>query len=243
MTTSKYLLASLLAVLVVAAASCGGQSDTRQSDTNGSGASVPDSTSSAAQADGADQADLAGHVVMTVAEDAVLKQFYSTVDELNKSSYVDAIVEGTVSNVRYEYIDEVTYSILTVQVSQVFKGSVPQTITVWEDGGYVKLKDMLGEFKGHADTSTFTEDQLDGTVDVRFFDAPHSNVGDEVILYLWKNPNKSEAGSYMMVSSVFGRFILDKQTGNFERPTEASMTIEWSVPRSKMEASLSSLQG
>jgi hypothetical protein len=73
--------------------------------------------------------------------------------------------------------------------------------------------------------------------------AEHSKVGDKVILYLAENPNVGAEGSFLIVSAVYGRFILNAITGNYERPAEAGRpNFETRVPKSEMENALTQIQ-
>jgi hypothetical protein len=58
-----------------------------------------------------------------------------------------------------------------------------------------------------------------GLVDFRFMGARHSEVGDEVVLFLGKNSNTGTPidTEYFIVSGVHGRFTLDSKTGQFMR--------------------------
>ena len=154
-------------------------------------------------------------ILYTVDTDAALKHMYLTIDEFNESSAVDAIVKGTISDVEYVYISNCAYSILTVDVSTSYKGNNSGVIKVYEDGGLVKLKDMVDSRKDNS----LTADQLNnGVVDVKFFKTPHSKVGQEVMLYLTKNSTPLPTDSYRIISSLYGRFTLDKADGKYKRP-------------------------
>lgn len=158
------------------------------------------------------------NILYTVNADAALKQMYPTIDELNNSNAADAIIKGTVSDVQNVYIGGVAYSVLTIDVLKSYKGNPAKTIKVYEDGGYVKIKDMLDELQGHIDVNSLSQEQIEnGVVDVRFFNAPHSTPGQQVILYLVKNPNPLQKGSFQIVSSLYGRFTLDKSDGYYKR--------------------------
>lgn len=169
--------------------------------------------------------DAGPNVVLTVTADALLRETYATVGELNKSSAVDAVAKGRVSATQDIFLEGVAYRLLTVDVAKTFKGTLPERIKVYEDGGYVKLKDMLKEASAHLDASTYTGRQIEeGVVDVVFMGARHSQVGDEVVLYLRKNPNASQGDSYQLVSSVQGRLTLNKKTAKYERPSGPETT-------------------
>lgn len=182
------------------------------------------------------------NVVYTVTADALLREDYATIAELNKSDVVDAVVKGRVTATEDVYAEGIANRVLTVEVGKRFKGSTTATVRVYEDGGYVKLKDMLPDIAAHLDPSAFTDDQIEnGVVDVIFMGAPHSEVGDNVILYLKKNPNASQADSYQLVSAMHGRFILNSKSGDYERSAgiEAAPGFQKRIPARELEAALS----
>lgn len=154
------------------------------------------------------------NILYTINSEASLKRMYSTIDEFNESDAVETIVKGVITNVEYTYQSNLAYTILTLDVQDTYKGESSNVIKVYEDGGYVKLKDMKDSFKD----ASFTQEQLDkGLVDVRFFNSPHSKVGEEVVLYLTKNSEPLPIDSYRIVSSLYGKFVLDKTDGKYKR--------------------------
>ncbi|MCM8709459.1 hypothetical protein M2651_00280 [Clostridium sp. SYSU_GA19001] len=158
------------------------------------------------------------NILFTVTADASLKHIYSTVDEFNKSDAVDTIVKGTITNIEYVYVSGLAYSILTINVLQSYKGNCAKTIKVYEDGGYVKVKDKLDELKKHIDVEKLTQEQIDnGVIDIKFFNAPHAKKGQQVILYLTKNIAPLPTDSYRIVSSLYGKFTLDKSDEMYKR--------------------------
>lgn len=181
-------------------------------------------------------------VILTVNSEAVLKEQYASVAGLNSAPSASAIVKGIVSDVRgaYDSDDDVAYSVLTVDVQQVYKGNPGKTITVWEDGGYVPVQDMLSALAAHMDTAALTAAQLDGYVDERFEGAAHSEVGDTVIMYLSTNPNPGQGG-YQQVSSVYGRFILNPKTDSYERPS-AGPKHQAVLSKGQFESTLAALR-
>ncbi|MFZ7121818.1 MAG: hypothetical protein ACOWWH_12830 [Eubacteriaceae bacterium] len=160
-------------------------------------------------------------VLFSLDADAALKQLYGTIDEYNKSDAVEAIVKGNITDVEYVYINGCSYSILTIDVEQFYKGNKgKKTIKVYEDGGYVKYTDIRNELKSKSDFSeeNLTEDQINnGIVDFRFFNAPHSQKGQKVLLYLFYNVEPLPTDSYMIVSSVYGKFTLNEENNKYER--------------------------
>lgn len=154
------------------------------------------------------------NIVYTINTEASLKHMYKTIDEFNKSDAVDTIVKGNIVNVEYTYIGGCSYSILTVDVLNSYKGNNVKTIKVYEDGGYVKVKDMIDKLKGNS----LSQEQIDkGVIDIRFFNTPHSQVGQQVILYLTKNSSPLPTDSYRIISSVYGKFVLDSIDGKYKR--------------------------
>jgi hypothetical protein len=173
-------------------------------------------------------------------------QLCYTIDEMNESDLVDSIVKGIITDIDYVYLEgHVAQTILTVNVLESYKGNTSKEIKVYEDGGYVRLKDMLGEFKdkGMDLEKKLTKEQIEnGLVEKKFSNAPHPKKGQQVILYLTKNPNKPPlmlAGSYMLLGSVYGKFTLDKNTGQYERsPYGNSVNFEKSISEHEIEKKL-----
>lgn len=172
--------------------------------------------------------------------DAVLKHLYTTIDEMNESDAVDNIIKGIITDIDYIYADGLASSILTVNVLDSYKGSTTKEIKVYEDGGYVKVKDMIDEFnnKGMDLEKDLSKEQIEnGLVDMKIFNAPHSEEGQQVILYLNKNKhNNFIDNSYSIISSVFGKFTLDENTGQYKRLSNADIpNFEDSISKEKME--------
>lgn len=181
-------------------------------------------------------------VLFTVNSEVALKHRFSTIDEFNNSNVVDAIVKGRISNIEYVYIGHVAYSILTVDVLKSYKGNTAKTIKVYEDGGYVKIKDMLDDLRAHFDVNSLSTEQIEnGVVDVKFFNAPHATVGQQVILYLSQNTD-FRRDSFSITSSLYGKFTLDKTDGKYKRlpldPKEYSATDVANWEASILEAEL-----
>lgn len=157
-------------------------------------------------------------ILITVNTDASLKHMYNTIDEFNKSNDVELIIKGIISNVQYTYIDGCAYSILSIDILKSYKGNSPKKIIVYEDGGYVKVKDMINELKNHIDTSKLSQNQIENdVVDIKFFNSEHSKIGEQVILYLTPNSAPLPTDSYRIISSLYGRFTLDKTSGKYKR--------------------------
>jgi hypothetical protein len=104
---------------------------------------------------------------------------------------------------------------------------------------------MLGEFKdkGMGLEKKLTKEQIENDlVEKIFSNAPHAKKGQQVILYLTKNPNKQPlilADSYMLLGSVYVKFTLDKNTGQYERPPrDGVVNFEKSASEVEMEKKL-----
>lgn len=188
------------------------------------------------------------NIVFTVNSNASLKHMFKTIDELKNSNSVDTIVKGEISSIEYVYLDHVAYSILTIDVIKSYKGNPAKTIKVYEDGGYVKLKDMLDDLKPHIEDNSLTAEQIEnGVVDSKFLNAPHSMLGQQVIVFLTRNNEPIRPDSYRITSSVYGKFTLDKTDGQYKRlpldPKEYSATyianFEASIPEAQMENKIS----
>lgn len=181
-------------------------------------------------------------VVLNLDSKAELKKDFATVDQLNGSADASVIVRGEVVGTNDVYTDQLAHRILTVAVQKAYRGRTAKTITVYEDGGIIPVKDVLPDLDTHLGQALSPEQIEHGVVDFRFMGADHSNVGDKVILYLRRNPNSSQGDSYQMVSSVHGRFTLDEASAEYRRPGSDRPGFEASATRLAMEGKLSRLR-
>ncbi len=182
-------------------------------------------------------------VVMVSDGEALLKNYFKTIDELNSAEAVDAIVRGQVIAVQDTWDGYVANRMLTVKVKQTYKGDVADEIIVREDGGIIPLKDILPLMEGHYDPSTLSQDDIDhGLVDFTFMGASHTEVGDKVILYLRVDSDPSLQNTYVEVMSVFGRFKLDEKKNEYMRPEmKGAPSFETKSAKDVMEAKLKKL--
>lgn len=161
-----------------------------------------------------------GNILITSNSEALYKILHPTIDEYYKDDAVDAIVEGTITDVDYYAYstDNAAKTLLTINVSKSIKGNTTKTIKVYEDGGYIKFKDVIGEFDGHIDVKKLTKEQIEnGIVDIKFENAPHSKADQTVVLFLNRNPNVGQTDTFQIVSGPYGKFTLDINDGNFKR--------------------------
>lgn len=159
-------------------------------------------------------------VLFKSAGDASLVVLHRTLNEYYKDDRVNAIVEGKISNIEYTTVSDLIYTVVTVDVLREIKGETENKIFVYEDGGFAKFKDVIDVFRGHVDMSKLTAEQIEnGLVEDKMFGAPHSETGQQVVLFLVKNPNigSDPTRTYRVVSSVYGKLILDKQKGAYQR--------------------------
>lgn len=149
------------------------------------------------------------NVFMEAKSEASLKNLYLDVDEFIESNSSDAIVKGQVSDIEYVFIEGCAYSILTVDVQDVYKGEIGDVIKVYEDGGYARLSDEREYIEPHADLSEYTEEDMNNMlIDHIFMGAEHSQVGDVDILFLKTNQGGLPNDTFRLNCSVFGRYIL-----------------------------------
>lgn len=145
-------------------------------------------------------------IVGTTNTEASLKVWEPTIAGLIGRPEVDLIVRGSVESVEYTMTEGLPRTILEVDTTEIFFGAVDagDQITIWEDGGFVPVREEGGREVKY--------------VDSRFEGAEHLDEKDEVLLVLMKNPNGGDqAGSYMEVMSTYGRFALNANTGQYER--------------------------
>jgi hypothetical protein len=156
-----------------------------------------------------------GPVSATFGSTAALKHYFETIEELATAPEVDAIIIGKISNVSYESEEGLAKTIFTVQVSKALKGQPPSTVVVREDGGFLRASTVMAEI---AQKYPELEQKVDpkSYVDVTFEGAMHPRVGDEVLLFLWPDPNPGHEGDFMEIGSVYGRFTRGSD-GSFHR--------------------------
>ena len=197
--------------------------------------------------------DISKYQIYTEANsEAALKNLYYTVDDFIKSDSSDAVAKGNIVEIEYVYIDGCTYSKLTVEVEELYKGEASNTITVYEDGGYSRLSDEKEQLEAHTDLSQYTKEEMDNLlIDHKFMGAEHSKIGDTVILFLKSNKGSILGDSFRINCSVFGRYTLCGENyirpeflvenDNPEKDSEYTNmdTFEISVPKSVLEDKLS----
>ncbi len=160
----------------------------------------------------------ANDIVMVVDGEPSLKEDYATIRELAASKNLVVVVRGMISATRDVYLERFAFRILTVNVTEGLHGQAEAQITVLEEGGVVPsalaAKDIPPkDFDPHTPRSTA------GNIDFRFMGARHSEPGDEVILFLGRNPNTGTIieTTYNMIKSVHGRFTYDTKSNAYVR--------------------------
>ena len=171
---------------------------------------------------------------------------YRNLDELIASDLTELIIQGRVVGYRDVLLyDESAFRVLEVEVQQSFKGKSASKVYVYDEGGIIPLKDALSVVGvgAHINLSALSEQQLvDSVVDFRPQAGEHLKVGDNVVMFLCRNPNKvPEEVSYMSVMSAYGRYTLDPATGQYVRPDFGVLPgggFETQVSAREMEAKL-----
>lgn len=162
-------------------------------------------------------------IVATMNAEASLKENYPRVVDMLGAKSLVAVVRGTVAAVRYESHDGVPMTALTVEVAKTFVGDVEPVVTVREDGGFLRVSQVMAE---NADKSFEEKPDLDpdGWIDSRFENTEHLSPGDDVIVFLGRDPNAGRQSGYVEVSSVYGRFTLTDR-GTFVRGGDVPLEI------------------
>jgi hypothetical protein len=179
--------------------------------------------------------------VMTARLSAAFTHIYRNLDELIASDHTELIIKGRVLSYKDVFRHgQNAWRVLEVEVQKSFKGESASKITVYDEGGIIPLKDALPLVGAHIDSSTLSEQQLENTViDFRYEGAEHLKVGDNVVMFLCRNPNKvPEDLSYLVVMSAYGRYTLDPATGRYVRPDFGGPGFETQVSAGDMEARL-----
>ena len=184
------------------------------------------------------------NVVLVAGSSAAYTHIYHNVDELIASDQTELIIQGRVVAYRDVLLyNEKAFRVLEVEVQQSFKGKSASKVYVYDEGGIIPLKDALPVVGAHIDLSTLSEQQLaDSVVDFRPEAGEHLKVGDNVVMFLYRNTNKvPEEVSYMLVMSAYARYTLDPATGEYVRPDFGVTTggvFETRVSAREMEAKL-----
>lgn len=142
--------------------------------------------------------------------EAAMSRMYYNIDDLGDSEAAEVIVKGTVCNIEYEYLEHCAFTKYTLNVEKCYKGSVPEQICIYEDGGYIPMSELSADISDHIDVEDAEISNY--VMDMTFMGAEHVEEGDTIIAYLHSTSEPMESGSYQYVSSVFGRFILKGQT-------------------------------
>lgn len=156
-------------------------------------------------------------IVGTVRLDAALKDVFPTIDALARSARSELVVRGIVTDVAYVFDGQLARTKLTVSVEQSWRGPAAPQVVVWEDGGFVPAADFAA-----ANADKQLASRVTGWIDVRFEGASHPHVGDHVVLFLARNPNPGQQGTYQEVSSVYGRLTQDPGGASYSRAVAES---------------------
>jgi len=156
--------------------------------------------------------------VMVVDSEASLKEDYATIRELAASKNLVAVVRGTISATRDVYLDRFAFRILTVDVIEGLRGQADARISVLEEGGVVPYALAAKDIPAK-DSDSHAPQSTKAFIDFRFLGARHSEPGDQVVLFLGRNPNTGTVieTTYNMISSVHGRFTYDTKSNAFVR--------------------------
>lgn len=150
-----------------------------------------------------------GRVVATIDSEALLKNNARTLAQLVASPELALVVRGFVQKVDYTREHGLEDTVMTVDVTRVLRGHASNTVVVHEDGGFVLARQLEAE-----NVDKFPGSKPSGRpgdmVDIQFEGAAHPVVGDDVVLFLSRDPNAGREGQYQEVGSVYGRFVLGK---------------------------------
>ncbi len=176
-----------------------------------------------------------GPVSATFGSSAALKHNFETIEELATAPEVEAIVIGKISNVSYESQEGWAKTVLTVEVSKALHGTTMSTVVASEDGGFLRASEVMAEI---AEKYPELDQKIDpqSYVDMIFEGAAHPRVGEEVLLFLWHDPNPGHEGDFMEIGSVYGRFTRGSD-GQFHRAGDTT-GMEPTVSLSELEAML-----
>jgi hypothetical protein len=236
MATLAVCLVAACTFSVLGMAACGSAGSVAEQPTVAQGSATVDHTSTTTPKEST--------VVLAAGSSAAFTHFYHNVDEFIASDQTELIIQGRVVAYRDVLVyDQSAFRVLEVEVEHSFKGKSASKVYVYDEGGIIPLKDALPVVGAHINLSTLTEEQLaDRVVDFRPQAGEHLKVGDEVVMFLYRNVNKvPEEVSYQVVMSAYGRYTLDPATGQYVRPDlDAAPGGGWEthVSAREMEAKL-----
>jgi hypothetical protein len=113
--------------------------------------------------------------------------------EFAANAYVIGVVRGEVTKVDSQ-ADDVGYvtSIVTVAVERGLGLKAGSTIQVSEPGGVVPMQEVRSDFEGKEWQDPLTASDLSQPVDYQMEGFPHSNVGDDVVMFLAEGAGDGE---------------------------------------------------
>jgi hypothetical protein len=157
----------------------------------------------------------------------LLKRHFDTVAEMARTPYTTAIIRGVVRGTKDIYVEQVAYRVLTVEVTKSYKQPIVGTVTAYEDSGLVPYELVRPELVERGWTGGAVPPAEPGdVVDFRFADAPHTEVGDAVVMFVQRNPNSREL------------IPADWQLGSYVRrgiSADARPAVDRSVPTANLD--------
>lgn len=132
------------------------------------------------------QAQAGQEALVVRGEGALIRPYAAeSLGEFAADPYVVGVVRGTVAKVESLANDEGSVnSILTVSVSRGLGLKAGSTIQASEPGGVVPMSEVRDQFEGKDWQEPLTAADLSRMVDYQMEGFPHSNVGDDVVMFL-----------------------------------------------------------
>ncbi|MCI8360216.1 MAG: hypothetical protein HFE86_02635 [Clostridiales bacterium] len=145
---------------------------------------------------------------------------YHTIPQLTEDA--TGIVQATIENVSYFFVDKTPYTLMDVQITDVLSGSLQSgdRISIFKEGGYILLENYMPDIQERF--PEITDEEMRSTLaDVRVEGDPHPVNGQNAVFFLRQpNPAFPEMdGMYGIVDGYGGQFT-ENASGSFLRHIE-----------------------
>lgn len=153
--------------------------------------------------------------------------FLPTMD--NIVNYSECSVLGTVKGIEYVSLGTNAWTVLDVSVEETLSGNISSgtDIKVYTYGGYILLREMLGDSIGKEGTDV-TDEELDNTVVYVHSDETElPEIGSKYVFYLVDGNDMMENGSYEELFGKYGRLEANGDLTEFTRTNADNKTEKY----------------